>query len=385
MNDSHLVHLPSQLQVWAQRFGHFAQVDCPQDPLYVAICQAIADTPELLALMSLAPPTQARVNLLLAAIHERVLAGEPHELAGYFPSVGGARLPDEGLPGVLLDFVRGQRPAIEAHLRHSKTQTNEIGRCAVLWPALQHIARLRGCEALNLIDFGCSAGLNLGVERYHYHYHYPDQGLGPGHSPGFSLGAAASPGVPVIDSDWLGDAPPPPTHAWHLEQRLGLDLSPIDVRDEAALRWLQACLWPHDRERALRLQQAVALSHGHEPELRQSTHALDLLAERLAHDPAWAAGQPVLFNSWVLYYFEPAALAEHRARVAELILRHGLVWLSAESPSQCPPGLLPAPLLQGMREDAATLWTLQWAQGGQLRQHALAWSHPHGRWVQWLA
>lgn len=367
MNDS------DQRQSWARRFRHFAQVDCPQDPLYVALCQAIADTPELLALMSLAPPGQAKVNLLLAALHERVLAGAAHEFGSYFPSVGGARQPDEALPGLLLDFARAQRPAIEAHLRHSRTQTNEIGRCAVLWPALQHIAKLRGCEALSLIDFGCSAGLNLGVERYHYRY------------PTFSLGAAPGPGVPAIECDWLGEAPPPAPRAWHLDQRLGLDLSPVDVRDASALRWLQACLWPHDRERAQRLHQAVALSRGHEPELRQSADALGLLAERLAQDPAWAASQPVLFNSWVLYYFEPAALAAHRARVAELILRHDLVWLSAESPSQCPPGLVPAALVEGLREDAATLWTLQWAQGGQLRQQALAWSHPHGRWVQWLA
>jgi len=369
MNDS------DQLQVWARRFRHFAAVDCPQDPLYVAICQAVAAEPELLALMSLAPAGQAKVNLLLAALHERVLAGVPHELGGYFPSIGGTRLPDEALPGLLLDFARAQRPAIEAHLRHSRTQTNEIGRCAVLWPALQHIARLRGREALSLIDFGCSAGLNLGVERYHYRY------------PEFSLGAAPGPGVPVIECDWLGDAPAPAPapQAWRLEQRLGLDLAPVDLRDASALRWLQACLWPYDRERAQRLQQAVALSRGHEPELRQSADALGLLAQRLAQEPAWAAGQPVLFNSWVLYYFEPEALAQHRARVAELILRHGLVWLSAESPSQCPPGLRPAPLAGGLQEDAATLWTLQWAEAGRLCQQALAWSHPHGRWLQWLA
>ncbi|MBB4843347.1 hypothetical protein HNP55_001866 [Paucibacter oligotrophus] len=361
-----------QSQVWAQRFRHFAQVDCPQDPLYVAICQAIAAAPELLALMSQAPPEQAKVNLLLAAIHERILTGVPHGLAAYFPSVGGARMPDAQLAGLLLDFARAQRSALEAHLRHSRTQTNEIGRCAVLWPALQHIAKLRGCTALNLIDFGCSAGLNLGVERYRYRY------------PHFSLGAAAGPGVPEIECDWLGDALPPSAHVWRLEQRLGLDLAPVDLRDPAALRWLRACLWPYDRERAQRLQQAVDLARGQAPELRQSDDALGLLAERLAQDPAWAASQPVLFNSWVLYYFEPAALAQHRARVAELMRPYGLVWLSAESPAQAPPGLPLPPLAAGLRADAATLWTLQWCEAGQLRQQALAWSHPHGRWLQWL-
>ncbi|MDC8786616.1 DUF2332 domain-containing protein [Roseateles koreensis] len=364
---------------WAQRFRHFAAVDCPQDPLYVALCLAIANTPELLDLMNLAPPTQAKVNLLLAALHERVLAGVPHAMAAYYPSVGGTRLPDEQLPGLLLDFARCERPTIEAHLHNGKTQTNEIGRCAVLWPALQYIARLRDCEALSLIDFGCSAGLNLGVEHYHYRYRKL-------HSP-FSLGAAPGPGVPEIDCDWLGDTAPPPAQPWRMVQRLGLDLSPVDVRDPAALRWLRACLWPHDRERAQRLEQAVALTRGHEPELLQSDDGLGLLATRLTQDPAGAMRrtQPILFNSWVLYYFEPQALAEHRARVAQLILRHDLMWLSAESAAQCPPGLDLPPLAAHLRADAATLWTLQWAEAGQLRQQALAWSHPHGRWVQWLA
>jgi len=90
-----------------------------------------------------------------------------------------------------------------------------------------------------------------------------------------------------------------------------------------------------------------------------------------------------VFNSWVLHYFAPDAVAQMRQRLAAMMQQGDLMWLSAESPQLRPPGLeLPA-LAEGAT--ASTLWTLQWAESGTLQQRALAWSHPHGRWLQWLA
>lgn len=365
-------------QAWAQQFRQFAALECLQDPLYVAICQAVADAPELLALMAHAPPTQAIPNLLLAALHERVLAGVAHPLADYYPSVGGQRLPDAQLPALLLDFARQQQASLIESLRERRTQTNEIGRCAVLWPALQHIAGLSGSRSrvLSLIDFGCSAGLNLGVDRYCYRYQ-TESGAG------FVRGAPVGPERPEIVCDWLGVAAAPPAEqAWQLQQRLGLDLAPLDVQDPAALRWLHACLWPHERERARRLDQAVALVDQHR--VQQSEDGLSVLEAQLAAGD-FAGSQPVLFNSWVLYYFTPAALQHYQARVRRLVLQHGLIWLSAEGAALRPPGLDLPPLSAERAGASATLWTLQWAANGQIQQQALAWSHPHGRWLAWCA
>jgi hypothetical protein len=360
------------LDTWAAQYRHFADFECPQDPLYVAICRAVAEAPELLALMAEAPTTQRRPNLLLAALHERVLAGVDHPLAGYYPSVGGARMPDGALPELLLDFARRERPDLVAHLRMRSTQTNECGRCAVLWPALHQIAALTGRRDLALLDFGSSAGLNLGVDAYRYDYGR------------FALGAPAEPGRPSIACEWLGDGAPPPLAPWRLLSRLGLDPAPIDVQDEDAVRWLRACLWPHDRERAQRLDQALALARAARHPLRQAADCLAEIEPWLDSLPAGV--QPVLFNSWVLAYFAPAALARHRAAVERLLRERGLVWLSAEAPALRPPGLaLPAPAQHGEVAASDTLWSLQWAEGGTLRQAALAWSHPHGRWLYWLA
>ncbi|MCU7374459.1 DUF2332 domain-containing protein [Paucibacter sp. O1-1] len=354
------------LQGWAEQYRQFAAHECPQDPLYVAICRSVADSAELLALMAEAPATQRRPNLLLAALHERILSGADHGLAAYYPSVGGTRLPDAELPDLLLDFVRRQRSALIAQLRSRSTQTNEIGRCAVLWPALQHISALSGRQDLALLDFGCSAGLNLGVDAYRYDYG------------GFALGAPAAAERPTIGCDWLGDAAPPPLHPWRLHSRLGLDPAPIDVRDEAAVRWLRACLWPHDRERARRLDQALVLA-------RTAAHPLRQAEDCLAEIEPWLDGlpagvQPVLFNSWVLAYFEPQALARYRVAIERLLRERGLIWLSAEAAAQRPPELA-LPAVCGASD---TLWTLQWAAGA-LCQAVLACSHPHGRWLRWLA
>ena len=352
----------------AAQYRQFAAVECPQDPLYVAICQAVADAPALLALMAHAPPTQARPNLLLAALHERVLAGADHPLAAYFPSVGGTRMPDAALPALLLDFAQHEQPALIAHLRQRSTQTNEIGRCAVLWPALAHIANLTGRPDLALLDFGSSAGLNLGVDDYHYDYGQ------------FSLGAPAALDRPSVRCEWRGQVLPPAPSPWRLVERLGLDLAPIDVHDEAASRWLRACVWPHDRERARRLDLALARARRAHWPVRQADDGLAAVSQWLDSLPSDV--QPVLFNSWVLTYFEPAALAQFQAQMARWVLARGLVWLSAEAPAFRPPGLaLPPP--DGSNE-SATLWTLQRACGGQLQQTALAWSHPHGRWLQRL-
>jgi len=338
----------------------------------------------LLALMQAAPPTQARPNLLLAALHERVLAGMDapelrHPLADYFPSCGGARLPDAELPALLQDLVARDREVLLAHLQTRATQTNEIGRCAVLHPALQWLARRSGRHELALFDLGTSAGLNLGVERY---------GVDYGH---FRLGRFA-PGHPQIQAEWRGDQPCPPAWDWRLVQRLGVDPAPVDVWDEAQLHWLRACLWPHGRERAQRFEQAVALARAARPveSGAAAPERVERQADGLARLETWldelpASVQPVLFNSWVLAYFTPEALAACQSRVAALVAERGLIWLCAESPDLHAAGLSSPPLppqAQGL-----TLWSAHWRQPGTpgVQRQALAWSHPHGRWLQWLA
>lgn len=359
---------------WPALFLQFAAEDCPEDPLYQALCRRLAARPALLALMDEAPPEQARPNLYLAALHALVMAAPQSALAGYFPSVGGRLLPDEALASVLAAFIAEHEVALRHLLRQRATQTNEIGRCALLWPALQQMARAGGRRRLALFDFGCSAGLNLGVDAYRYRY-LGDSGQT------LDAGAAEDPSAPVISCRWQGLLPAAEP-GFELLRRQGADQNPLQAADPEDARWLLACLWPHDHERRERLQAALALAG-------RRAWPVQAAADGLAALEAWLDGlpadvQPLLFNSWVLYYFQEADRQRHRQRVEWLMAQRGLWWLSAESLAHSDwPADLPLPARpEGLSAGSATLW--QWRRAGHAPQ-ALAWSHPHGRFAHWLA
>ncbi len=361
----------------AEQLRHFGRVECSQEPLYVALCDIAAADARLLALLAEAPLEQRKPNLLLAALHERVLAGAAPELAAYYPSASGDRAPDAGLATALSACVEREWPALVRHLRHGATQTNEVARGAAIWPALGAAAAATGARALALLDFGCSAGLNLGVDQYALRYITDD---GRPHDRGPARDGQRA----EIESRWLGAASPPAQAGWRLALRQGLDPAPVDVADPERLRWLQACLWPHDARRRERLARAAAQLRALPHTLTQADDCIAALEPRVAGLPAGV--QPVLLTSWVLYYLPAAELARLRATVDRLALSHGLAWICGELPALSAQDREPPPLPAlppGEVASSATLWTLRHAQAGRVVEQALAWSHPHGRWVAW--
>lgn len=356
----------------------FGREECAEEPLYAALCRVAADDARALALLAEAPPEQRKVNLLLAALHERVLAGAAPALAAYYRSAGGERVPDAGLAAALAAVLSSEWPALVAHLRHGATQTNEVARCAALWPALDAVAQATGAHDLALLDFGCSAGLNLGVDDYALRYR---DDAGAWHARGPARDGRRA----EIESRWLGNAPlPPATPGWRLAVRHGLDPAPVDVADPARLRWLQACLWPHDAARRERLARAAAQLQALPVTLAQARDCIAAIEPWLARLPAGV--QPVLLTSWVLYYLSGADLARLRVAADRLALSHGLAWICGELPAlsardtAVPP--LPA-LPPGESAASATRWTLRWHADDVLAERPLGWSHPHGRWVAW--
>ena len=358
----------------AVRFRHFAQEDCPEEPLYEALCRIVADDPALLDLLSGVSDPQQRPNLWLAAVHERLLARPSHPLADYFPSAGGHCAPDAELAACVKSFVAEHEPALRSRMRTQTTQTNEIGRCAVLWPALQAIAQRSGNSRLALLDFGCSAGLNLGVDSYRYDYG------------DFALGADVQPDVPTVPCLLVGSRRPAIGGGFEIVQRCGIDPAPVSADDDAAVGWLRACLWPSDALRATRFAQAVALIKQRRWPVRKVSDCTAYVSEWLAGVPAGV--QPVVLNGWVLMYFDEPSLKRHIATMVDLVRSTGLMWLSAEGqalrvgPVEVPP---PASALTARQ---ANLWTLcsreGGKEGGEARFDLLARSHPHGRWMEWL-
>jgi hypothetical protein len=167
-------------------------------------------------------------------------------------------------------------------------------------------------------------------------------------------------------------------------ERVGVDPAPIDVADDLEVRWLQACLWPHDGVRRARFDLAVQLA-------RQRRWPVHAAADCTAAAQRWAAGLasdllPVIFNSWVLTYLPAHALARHVESIEALVQQRGAVWVSAEGPSlrigavDAPP--LPADATAEQR--AGSLWTVATAGAVSPRYEVFARSHPHGKWLQWL-
>jgi hypothetical protein len=303
-----------------------------------------------------------------------LLGGVKHALGDYYPSVGGRREADAALHSSFVDFCLTQRSALNDLIATRTTQTNEVGRCAVLWPVLQLVARRRGFERIALLDFGCAAGLCLGVDRYRYDYGRVH--LAPG-----GRDAAVT-----VACRLVGDATPPQDLAPRprIDSRLGLDIEPIDARDESKARWLEACVWPHDTVRRERLHAALRIA-------RENRWPLQAHIDCSAAVEPWLRSiepgvLPVMVNSWVLTYIEREARAAHIARMRGLVQQYGMAWVSAEAPEISIDPKLTPPAVEPAQADgsAATPWTLTMPGDGAPVSEFVAVSHPHGKWMQWL-
>src|SRR5260221_818313 len=227
----------------AQAYRRFGEVDAAGvSRLYERIAVALSESDEALRAIEAAPARKRHPALILAALHDLALAGRAPALAAAYATADG-----DAAVGAAIDTLLRMTDAIVAIAVRRKTRTNETGRCAVLYPAIADAARRVGANAVGLIDVGCSAGLNLNVDR-----------LGITYSNGQSLGDPSSP--VQLSSSIVGDRPIPTRAMPEVVARVGVDLDPVDVTDADDARWLRACLWPDQPERVARLEAEMALA-----------------------------------------------------------------------------------------------------------------------------
>jgi hypothetical protein len=383
---------PDLLLRLRDRFADFARLEVPDDPLYRTIAEAVAARRDWAALLAAAPPTQQLPVLWFAAVHDRLLercaAGARPALADYYPSAGPARAPDAAFGGHLADFLAREHAAVRERIATRTTQTNEIGRCAVLWPLLRAECERRGRTRIALLDVGTSAGLNLGVDCWRYRYVDAASGailateppVAPDEVPGITCRVLAGAPLPMAGG---GAAP-------ELVERLGIDVAPVDVADEAAVRWLRACVWPNDAARGARFEAAVRHARAQRWPVRACEDAIAAVEKWLRALPGEVL--PVVFNSWVLAYFDPAARQAYADRLLAALVAHDAAWISAEPPAVArrwwPALPAPVPPPPGSAVDAAelanaTAWTVATAAGTGVAWRLGARSHAHGRWVRW--
>src|SRR5262249_29980051 len=146
-------------------------------PLYQRIAVALSESGEALHAIETAPARNRQPALILAALHDLALAGRAPALASAYAAADG-----DAARGAAIDTLLSLTDAVVAIARRRTTRPDEIGRHAVLYPAIAEAAHRTGATAAGLIDVGCSAGFNLHVDR-----------VGIAYGNGHSLGDQASP------------------------------------------------------------------------------------------------------------------------------------------------------------------------------------------------
>ncbi|HEY0300685.1 MAG TPA: DUF2332 domain-containing protein, partial [Rhizomicrobium sp.] len=242
--------------------------------LYSRLAAGIGRDEELKALASKARPGQPHANLILAAVHVLLLRGADHPLKRFYPSLGGAASAEGEDPFPdFKAFVHRHHDEIAPLIATRVTNTNEIGRSALLHPAF----RTLGAETdapLSLIEIGPSAGLNLIWDWYGVRYRRDGETVA-------SVNPTAS---LVIDCELRGPAVPPTGPIPRLGGRVGLELNPVDLTRQDDRDWLRALIWPDQVSRLERLDRAIALFAKQQPPILAGD-ALALLPEALASVP----------------------------------------------------------------------------------------------------
>jgi hypothetical protein len=292
-------------------------------PIYERLALAVSLDSKLIALLETLPPAKRQPNLLFGVI--RFLGG-----------------PVES-PTAFHDFTVTNWSVIEAEMRIRATQTNEVGRCALLLPILATLP-----QPLALLEVGASAGLCLYPDRYGYQY--SDHVVGAGE--------------PILECAATGMTPPSdlPNVLW----RAGLDLNPLDVTDAADIAWLDALIWPEHTHRRARLKAAIAVAATEPPPLVRGDLVDDL--------PALAAQAPVdatlvVFHTSVLYQVS----AQRRDAFVNVVRGLRGHWIANEAPNVLPYENLPRPPTAAMHNVLA------------LDGKPLAWTRAHGQAMTWFS
>ena len=291
------------------------------------------------------PMRDALALRLCGALHALVRSGDAPFLAALYPP---APPPQPEHLRRLLPLTLIERAAEIDLWLDSAPQTNEVGRSGPLMGGLLVLAERFGLP-LRLLELGASAGLNLQLDAYAY-----DLG-------GIETGASQSP--LRLTPGWQG--PTPPEAEVTIIGRAGVDLNPVDPIEERER--LLAYVWPDQPQRLAQLQAALDIAADNPPKV-DTGDAAAWLDDHLALEPEAGVCRVVL-HTVAFQYFPPDAQERIKARLREAGTRATeaapLAWLRLEKLAE---------------DEHFSLRLRTWPGEGRL----LAWSHPHGAWIEWL-
>lgn len=375
----------------------FASTAVARLPLYRHLAGRAAHDEDVAALLLLADPDDRNPTLLLAAVHDRLLAGVDDPLSAWYPSVDPETRPVRADGGSDDPWPHFRRLALEdvavAEIMATRgTQTNEVGRCATTLPALALVQRDVDVP-LGLVEVGASAGFNLRLDRYRYRWtaerptakrraptdRLPGPDVHPDVRTDLHLGGDHR---VLLTSRWRGERPPPvPVEVPEIAHRVGIDRAPVDVSDPASARWLVACQWPEQTERLERCRTVLEEARSDPAEVRRG----DLLAEvesLVAEVPD--EQHPVVLATWVLAYLDRDGQRAFLAALDRAGTGRDLTLVVQEEPSAVRGLGLPGRPDERAVPGPTALCRIDWRGGRRATAARLADQHPHGTWAEWF-
>jgi hypothetical protein len=338
-----------ETNVLSDRFKVFANRECKgSSKLYETLSLSIADDIELLLIAANSREGQPIPNLFLGSVHYLLLKGINHELKEYYSSiVSNPREPRTAF-APFRDFCLLNKTAIIHLLKTKLVQTNEVRRCAYLYPSFCRIYN-KADRPLALIEIGTSAGLQLLWDQYSYSYNSTEV-YGNTHS------------TLKIESEIQGEKSPfllkntPP-----VTSRIGIDLHINDLKHPESYLWLKALIWPEHKERIIHFEQAVECLKDEPLELIEGD-GVKLLPEIVSRIPLGAV--VCIFHT-------------HVANQIPLEGKHELLELIRNI---------------GQKRDVFHLYNNMWDSAlhldyyldGEEFKETLAETEGHGRWFQWM-
>jgi len=323
----------TSIEQLAEVYARFAAREARgRSPLYEELARGLAADRELLRLLVELPAPKQQPNLLFAAV--RYLCG----VAQDWPQFRG--------------WVLERSEQILALIQARRTQTNEPARCATLLPLLAQLP-----QPLALLEVGAAAGLCLLPDLYAYDF--------DGHQVSASRSTGVEPPTFVCRVNRLT---PLPARNLEVAWRAGLDLDPINIRDEAQVRWLEALLWPGEGRRLELLRAALRVAEREAPRVVQGDLRTDLRA--LASQAPETATLVVFHTAVLAYVPDPAERAAFARSVGSL----DAVWVANEAP-----GLI----------DGSSPPEHPWPSGFDpflltCDRRPVAWTEPHGASIHWI-
>ncbi len=345
----------------AEVYRRFGEIDAA-GTLYERVAVALGGSDEVMRALGAAPARTRRPALVLAALHDLALAGQAPDLAAAHATGDG----DAAARAAVDTVLRCTGPVLALTARRRlRLRPDETGHAAVLYPAIAEAAHRLGAAAVGLVGLGCSAGLDLVVDR-----------VGIGYGDGRTLGDPSSPVRTTCSI--VGGRAVPARAVPGVVARIGVDRDPLDVTDPDDVRWLRACLPPDRPERAARLDAELALA-AQTPPLLLRGDPVDLLPAAVDRVPADAL--PVVLSTWALSRLPVPRRALLLRHLEEAAAGRAVAWVSAEGVGVAPG----VPTLGDRPASGHSIIGLVVADRSAPRGEALGRCWSRGRLLSWLA